>query len=330
MDELQWERKMPISPTEIESIGNGVVEELLEQKLRRAESDLSDLKERYQHLVAGTHGLICTHDMEGVLLTINPAACESLGYDSSEIIGHNLSEFITPSRREYFRIFLDRISQNAVDKGILNLVARNGRELTFQYHNIKITNNEAEPYVLGYAYDITELTELQKKLKELTVTDELTGLTNRRGFLDRANTRMQLAQRFGERLLLIFADVDGLKGINDKFGHALGSQAIIDTADILRDSFRGSDVISRIGGDEFVVLLAHAAEASVEVICERVLKNIRAFNASSCRPYTLSFSIGVAPVETEGELSLESIIANADKSMYENKREKTLADKEHQ
>lgn len=291
-------------------------------KLEETEARLHDLEERYEHLVAGTHGLICTHDMEGVLLSINPAACELLGYDSSEIIGRNLSDFIAPLRRLYFQVFLDRISQNAVDQGILHLVARDGRELTFQYHNIKITRNVEQPYVLGHAYDITELTELQEKLKELTITDDLTGLNNRRGFLSRANDRLSLARRVGEGLQLIFADIDGLKKINDTYGHASGSQVIQDAAEIFRDSFRQSDVICRWGGDEFIMLLSQPDVMSAAIVTERIRQKIEAFNELGTRPYKLSISLGVVPIDTQSEMTLDEIIAEADESMYEHKRNK--------
>lgn len=296
--------------------------EPLEKKLKATQAKLADLEERYRHLVEGTHGLICTHDLDGVLLSINPAACEALGYDSSEIVGRNLAEFIIPSRRQYFPIFLERIKSNSVDKGVLLLVARDGRELTFQYHNIKITQNVEKPYVLGHAYDITELTELQEKLKELTVTDDLTGLNNRRGFLARAAERMAVARRTRENLKLIFADVDGLKKINDQFGHAAGSQVINDTAEILRDSFRQSDVISRWGGDEFVILLSQAVITSSDVVIKRIGKKIAAFNARSTRPYKLAVSLGVEPTDLDSDVALNAVIAEADKSMYEHKRNK--------
>lgn len=301
---------------------SGLLNRELAERLKKAETSLSDLEERYQHLVEGTHGLICTHDMDGVLLSINPAAAELLGYDISEIVGRNLRDFIVAARREYFHIFLERIKLNAVDKGVLMLEARDGRELTFQYHNIKITQNVDKPYVLGHAYDITEITKLQEKLKELTVTDDLTGLNNRRGFLARAHERMTIATRSGENLKLIFCDIDGLKKINDALGHAAGSQVICDAAEILKDSFRQSDVICRWGGDEYIVLLSQSVETSTKVEVDRIRQKIAAFNAISARPYTLSMSLGVVPIDLKSGLSLDAIIAQADESMYHHKRTK--------
>ncbi len=291
-----------------------------EERLRETTQKLKEMEERYQHLVAGTHGLICTHDLEGVLTSINPSACELLGFESSEILGRNLVDFIPPSRRPFFPIFLDRIKANSVDKGVLNLIARDGRELTFQYHNIKITQGVEKPYILGHAYDITELIDLQKKLTDLSVTDELTGLYNTRGFLSRASDKINLARRVGEGLDLIFADIDGLKKINDTLGHAAGTQLITDTAEILKGSFRQTDVICRWGGDEFVILLATSMESSSRSVTERVQRKIDDFNARCERPYQISVSFGGVTIDPQSEKGLEDIIKDADESMYEQKR----------
>jgi diguanylate cyclase (GGDEF)-like protein len=201
-------------------------------------------------------------------------------------------------------------------------MTKDGRTRAWQYHNVKLTEPGHSPYVLGHAHDITELKELQQRLENLTLTDDLTGLNNRRGFLQLANDRIMLARRSGESLLLIFADVDGLKQINDNFGHAVGSQILVETADIFRDSFRQTDVISRWGGDEFLVLLIDAANDNQEVVLARLRNKVKEFNKKSGRPYQLSISFGITPLDLNGESNLDETIAAADKAMYENKRSK--------
>ncbi|HEV7699583.1 MAG TPA: sensor domain-containing diguanylate cyclase [Pyrinomonadaceae bacterium] len=301
---------MPASSTTIKD---------LEQKLERTEEALRDSESRYQHLVARTHGLICTHDLDGVLLSVNPAATEILGYEAAEMVGHDLREFLPAPAREKFGDFLEAIRVNDADKGTLVITAKDGRLKIFQYHNVKMQGPTGD-YVLGYAYDVTELKELQEKLEELTVTDDLTGLYNRRGFMSRSEDRMRMARRVGEGLFLIFADVDGLKKINDAFGHACGSQVINETAEILRDSCRQTDVISRWGGDEFLILLGRVTAGGPEVVTQRFETKIAEFNKRSGRPYKLSLSLGVVPVDTSSDDSLESIIAQADERMYAKKR----------
>jgi diguanylate cyclase (GGDEF)-like protein len=130
-----------------------------------------------------------------------------------------------------------------------------------------------------------------------------------------------MAQRAKENLMLIFADVDGLKKINDQFGHAVGSQVIADAAEILRDSCRQTDVISRWGGDEFLILLGRVTANGPDIITQRLEDKIARVNARSNRPYALSLSLGVVSVDTsEAESSLESLIAEADERMYLKKR----------
>src|SRR6185369_5039973 len=106
--------------------------------------------------------------------------------------------------------------------------------------------------------DITDRKHAEEKLRELSVSDELTGLANRRGFMLLAEQQIKLAQRTGKGLVLVFADLDRLKWINDTLGHAEGDRAIQDTALILRNSFRTSDIVARLGGDEFVALSPNA------------------------------------------------------------------------
>ena len=191
------------------------------------------------------------------------------------------------------------------------------------------TNARREKFVGGVAVDITELKETEARLEEmkdrlegLSLTDELTKLNNRRGFLHLAQDRMIVARRDEEKLLLIFADLDGLKQINDNYGHAAGSHVIAAAADILRDSFRQSDVISRWGGDEFVVLLHNTTGDNEEIIVDRLNIKIDAFNSNSGWPYRLSMSFGIMPLDLESRRSLDEMIVEADRLMYDDKRAK--------
>lgn len=178
-----------------------------------------------------------------------------------------------------------------------------GRLTYWLVFKFPFTNARAEKFVGAVAVDITQLKETEARLKELTdqlenlsLTDELTGLNNRRGFLHLADDRIKVAHRNDESLLLLFADMDGLKQINDNYGHTAGSQAIAMAADILRDSFRQSDVMARWGGDEFIVLMVQASNETEAVILKRLRTKIAEFNASSGWPYKLSMSMGVTPL----------------------------------
>ncbi len=158
-------------------------------------------------------------------------------------------------------------------------------------------------------------------LQTLSLSDELTGLLNRRGFLSLAPKHVQIAQRASWELLVFFIDLDKLKVINDNFGHPEGDNALRTVANILRDTFRTSDVIARIGGDEFIVLAINASDSSIDTITSRLHENIARYNQNG-NPYRISLSYGVARFNPYEQVTLEEMIAKADQALYENKRNK--------
>jgi diguanylate cyclase (GGDEF)-like protein len=166
--------------------------------------------------------------------------------------------------------------------------------------------------------------QAETQLQELTLTDDLTGLRNRRGFFFLTEHEFKLARnnRTGIQLWLIYADLDGLKKINDSLGHDAGSQAIVQTAEILKGTFRESDIIARLGGDEFVVLAVGNAADSGTVMQARLQDNLRGYNIRERLPYRLSLSIGIVRVDTERAASIEEVLKQADQAMYEDKRSK--------
>lgn len=160
-------------------------------------------------------------------------------------------------------------------------------------------------------------------LLSLSLMDELTGLHNRRGFVSLAQQRLKLTSREGVRSTLIFIDVDNLKYINDTFGHREGDGALQQIAGLLRECFRESDIIGRLGGDEFCVLLSHTSEAGDLLIRKRLVQLIDRSNANGKRVYELSVSIGA--VDIAGPEELEQQIGRADALMYEHKRAKQFS-----
>ena len=156
--------------------------------------------------------------------------------------------------------------------------------------------------------------------RSLSLVDDLTGLHNRRGFLTLAEQHLKLACRLGKSFLLVFVDVDGLKQINDSFGHSEGNRALAETANVLRNSFRRSDILARLGGDEFAVLAADQSESSGEIVSHRLQDKIATCSTQPARLYRLSVSVGVVPWHPAQPYSLEELLAQADVLMYEQKR----------
>jgi len=170
--------------------------------------------------------------------------------------------------------------------------------------------------------DITAQRADAERLRDLSSTDELTGLLNRRGFLAHANARIASDRRTHAPLAVLFADVNGLKRINDGLGHERGDQVIKDAAVVLRSVFRDGDVVARIGGDEFVALLPNFAPSAREPLLERLTAAILGHIEREPRPYRLSMSAGITFMDWERGQSLDELLADADRAMYERKRQR--------
>jgi len=160
---------------------------------------------------------------------------------------------------------------------------------------------------------------MDREIRCLALTDELTGLNNRRGFLAAAIHQLKLAHRQGEDVLLLFCDVDNLKQINDSFGHHEGDLALVRAAAALKETFRDSDILARLGGDEFAVLASDASIPSRLAIVPRMENILEKANAA-CMRYRLSFSIGVARFDPHTPASLGELMARADQDLYVHKR----------
>jgi diguanylate cyclase (GGDEF)-like protein len=161
---------------------------------------------------------------------------------------------------------------------------------------------------------------LRRSAENLLLIDELTQLRNRRGFFELADEALKSADREQQTMAVFFMDLNGLKQINDTLGHMSGDDALRDTAEVLRRTFRGSDVVARIGGDEFVALAYLHNERDVETLCTRLREHLREFNASSGRAYSVDLSIGAAVIDESADENLEEFIARADEAMYQEKR----------
>jgi diguanylate cyclase (GGDEF)-like protein len=167
---------------------------------------------------------------------------------------------------------------------------------------------------------VSELEKANDRLRSLSLTDILTGLNNRRGFMILATGLLKFARRAAYSVCLLYIDLDSLKYINDTFGHTAGDTAITHFARILTETFRDSDVIGRLGGDEFVVLLIDATESDLVSMQTRLQSSVDAHNLQSERGYALSFSLGVIRVDSDSTITMEELLSEADAAMYQHKK----------
>jgi diguanylate cyclase (GGDEF)-like protein len=166
----------------------------------------------------------------------------------------------------------------------------------------------------------------EETLSVLSLRDELTGLYNRRGLFRKAAEQIDGARRMQQRLLLVFADLDDLKQINDRLGHSAGDRALVETAALMRQTFRASDVLARLGGDEFVALSPAANDDLADSVRQRLSENLGRRNARTTNDFELGISFGMAWYEPESSETLERLLKRADSAMYREKRQRREPD----
>ncbi|HNX57473.1 MAG TPA: GGDEF domain-containing protein [Spirochaetota bacterium] len=169
---------------------------------------------------------------------------------------------------------------------------------------------------------LKELEASNCKLEQLSTIDELTGLYNRRGFYTYAEHQRVLSKRMGKGFLLFYADMDNLKMINDRYGHNDGDRAIRAVADILKSAFRRSDIISRVGGDEFVIISADTLANGAGTIIDKITVAVKNFNSRRVLPYDVGLTMGFAEYDPASDDQIDQMMITADGELYENKKKK--------
>jgi diguanylate cyclase (GGDEF)-like protein len=229
---------------------------------------------------------------------------------------------------------LFRAEKGAVDKTFQTRLSEGNQELATLLREVG-TKSDTAPGSTPQSKPISELLMravecavkqymLRAELSNLAFTDELTGLFNRRGFLPLTERQLKLGRRSGREMLLFFIDVDGLKRINDSFGHSEGDLALARTAEVLGKTFRDSDVLARLGGDEFAALAIEAPGHSEATIRGRLQQNLATVSRKEPR-YQLSFSLGAVRFDPRTGSSIAQLMCQADRAMYEHKTQQRKA-----
>ncbi len=261
--------------------------------------------------------------LDGRFLKANQALCDSLGYSEEEMLTRTIESLTHPEDLENDlehrrRLLDDQFPYYQLEKKYIH---RDGYTVWTSSSESLVRDTQGHPlYFVVHIENITERKFLEEKIRTISITDELTDLYNRRGFFTLAEQQIRLSLRTGERFALFFIDLDGMKWINDTLGHHEGDGALMAVAQILKDTFRRSDIIGRMGGDEFAVLAVGAGDA--QSLTSRLRANVEKFNNGDGRDWPLSLSMGLARCEPEHFCSFEALIAEADAAMYEEKRRK--------
>ena len=197
---------------------------------------------------------------------------------------------------------------------LANLSSRNAIKKLNDY------SSQVGKMVHSMEYEINQRKVMEEDLRAMSLTDDLTGLNNRRGFLTLATQYLKIINRQKSNTFLFYADVNHFKQINDTHGHNEGDKVLIDIATTLKKSFRDSDIIARIGGDEFVVLPVGFNEFDPKIINRRLEDNLYQLNSSNNSDYKVSISVGIANYDAEKPCSIEELLDKADKLMYKDKK----------
>lgn len=203
---------------------------------------------------------------------------------------------------------------------------RHGKERYVEVHGYPVFDALGNIIqVIKTVVDITSSKKSANKLAKISITDELTGLLNRRGFLLLAQKQLQIAKRKGCNLFLMYADLDNLKPINDTLGHDIGDSAILEAGKLFQTVFREADIIGRVGGDEFTVLFSceeDTRRSPVPRLIERLEKRLFTLNNSNNLLFELSISHGVTMFDNNAPTTVEELMKAADHLMYQEKKRK--------
>jgi len=290
---------------------------------KQVEKALHEAERKYHGLYESIKDGILMTDIKGHILECNMAYEKMLGYSARELMKLTYKQ-ITPEKWHVMEEDIVRkriLTTSYSDEYEKEYIRKDGTIFPVAIRVWLIRDKQENPVGMwAIVRDITERKRIEEDLRALSLTDELTGFANRRGFHAVAIQQLKIASRFGKTVKLIYADVDRMKWINDIFGHNQGDTALKETANILKENFREADLIARIGGDEFVVLAMDNTEQTDEIMISRLRERIQARNEKMDLAYDLSLSIGIAHYVPERPCSLDELMDQADKMMYEDKK----------
>ena len=260
---------------------------------------------------------------QGAWIRVNRSLCDLVGYSEQELLSSNFQavthvDDVANDLANLYRLMQGETPTCQVEK---RYVHRAG-QIVWALNSVSLVRDADDNpgHFIFQIQDITERKRAEAALQSLSLIDELTGLYNRRGFLAVTEQHIATIRRSDKVPVILYADLDGLKEINDSLGHHEGDRALAKAAEILKDSFRTSDIVARIGGDEFVVLAAIGADESAELVVQRLQAKFTASNERRNRPYSVSVSVGVAYFGDDQTDSIEELMAQADRAMYQQKR----------
>jgi diguanylate cyclase (GGDEF)-like protein/PAS domain S-box-containing protein len=306
---------------------------------KMVEEALRVSEKRYRALVENLPVGVYRTTPDGTFIEANPALARMLGVKMpAGLLSFNVEDFYV--KKTDRSMHLEKLHKKPRYFTEFELRGAEGRRFWVRdsCQAIKGPNGRTQ-FFDGVLLDITERKRAEKRLKQalqklragneklesLSLTDDLTGLNNRRGFFTLGQQQMKIARRLRKDVFLLYLDVDDLKQINDTFGHPAGDRVLEAVAAILREILRDSDIIARIGGDEFAILAMRSKRGGEKILLGRIEEKIRTHNLANPKRLHVSLSMGIVFYDLRKFSSLEDFLAHADYLMYQQKRSKAAS-----
>ena len=287
---------------------------------RRAEEALRESESRFRLLVEHSKDSFVLHDLDGKIIDVNQHACDSLGYTREELLSLSVQDIdqkaiIEKHAEKWPQMILgEPITLEGVDK------RKDGTTFPVEIRLVAFESG-GRRLILGLIRNISDRKRAEETIRKLAYHDALTGLPNRVLFADRLNRAMARAHRSRKKFVVMSLDLDHFKDINDTLGHAVGDQLLFSVGKRLTGLLRQEDTVSRMGGDEFFLLLPEVNRAQdAATIAQKVLKAFQEPFVLDDQEISITTSIGVAIYPDEGE-DVTTLLRNADVALYQAKQE---------
>jgi diguanylate cyclase (GGDEF)-like protein/PAS domain S-box-containing protein len=324
----QSERLKDISLLEMQELaqelGTHQIElEMQNEELRQAQGDLEASRSRYADLYDFAPITYLTLDKDGLIREVNLTGAGLLGVDRRRLINKPFSVFVIKDDRDTLREHLrETFRRESRQVSEVRIKRKDGSVVVAQLQSVAAEgNDDASPSCRTAAIDITERKRMEEEIRHQAQHDALTGLPNRKLFLRILTIELAQAQRGRKRFAVLFLDLDRFKQINDTLGHDIGDKLLKEVAERLRRSVRESDTISRLGGDEFNILLTGIGHSDdVITIAQKVVDSFRMSFAIGKHEFDMSTSVGISIYPEDGE-TMEALCKNADIAMYHAKEQ---------
>lgn len=277
-------------------------------EVKAAYDELAEKNQAMEYFFAINPDLILITDLRGIILQLNQAWDEVLGYEPNSLVGRSFMELVHP---EDTALTINAVSALEKGEAIWNFVNRYQRA-DGSYRYLEWNSQSSKGLIFAAARDITERLERQQEVEYLSFHDHLTGLYNRR-YLDDSLKRLDTPRNLPFSIILL--DVDNLKVVNDRYGHFAGDDLLIEVAEALTRTCRSDDILCRMGGDEFIILLPGTAEWEVRSIIQRIMEELVDVRVKG-QPVSMAAGYGIKTREDE---SISEVLERADKRMYQKK-----------